>query len=341
MSDQSTNNRPRDYDHGQSSSDHDQGHLDHSDSHSHSYSDFHNHQGHNHDHSVSLENINLSFIIAVSANLAFTIIEAIYAVIANSVSLLGDAGHNLSDVLGLLLAWGATYLASQKATDFYSYGYRRTTILAAIINAVVLVFAALYIAYVSIDKFFAPSEISEVAMMIVASIGIAVNAGTAMLFVKGQDDLNLRGAFLHLAYDALISAGVVVAAIIIYFSGWLWVDPAMGLLIVIVILGGTWGMLRDSINLILDAVPQGIDRHAVHDFLAQIPGVSQVHDLHIWGMSTYENCLTAHLVMPENTLWDSEESYAAIGALLRKDFNIHHVTLQIEKDQECSNQDCD
>ncbi len=306
----------------------------------HHHSHIHHDQGH--DHSGSLKNVNLSFIVAVSANLFYTIIEAVYAIITNSVSLLGDAGHNLSDVLGLLLAWGATYLASRKATELYSYGYRRTTILAAIINSVILVFAALYIAYASIDKLFAPTPIAEVVMMIVAAIGIVVNAGTALLFVKGRkNDLNLRGAFLHLAYDALISGGVVVAAIVIYYTGWLWIDPVLGLLIVVVILGGTWGLLRDSVNLILDAVPQGIDRKAVHDYLQQIAGVSQVHDLHIWAMSTFENCLTAHLIMPENTLWDSEESYAAIGASLKDNFNIHHVTLQVEKDQECSNQDCD
>jgi cobalt-zinc-cadmium efflux system protein len=214
--------------------------------------------------------------------------------------------------------------------------------LAAIINSVVLVFAALYIAYESIEKLLNPAPIAEIVMMIVAGIGIVVNAGTALLFVKGRkNDLNLRGAFLHLAYDALISAGVVLAAIVIYYTGWLWIDPVTGLLIVIVIVGGTWGLLRDSVNLILDAVPQGIDREAVHHYLQEIAGVSQVHDLHIWAMSTYENCLTAHLVMPENTLWDSEDSYAAIGASLKEKFNIHHVTLQVEKDLECSNQDCD
>lgn len=301
----------------------------------------HNHNHQSHDHKVSLENVNLSFVVAVTANLLFTIIEAVYAVIANSVSLLGDAGHNLADVLGLLLAWGATYLASRKASELYSYGYRRTTILAAIINSVVLVFAAFYIGYESIDKLFTPTPIAEIPVMIVAGIGILVNAGTALLFVKGRkSDLNLRGAFLHLAYDALISAGVVVAAITIFYTGWLWIDPAMGLLIVAIILGGTWGLLRDSVNLILDAVPQGINRKAVHHFLQQIAGVNQVHDLHIWAMSTYENCLTAHLIMPENTLWDSESGYAAISLSLREKFNIHHVTLQVEKDLACSNLDC-
>lgn len=309
---------------------------------SHAGHDLGHSHSHSHDHKVYLDNINLSFIVAVSANLMFTVIEAVYAIITNSVSLLGDAGHNLSDVLGLLLAWGATYLASRKATELYSYGYRRTTILAAIINSVILVFAALYIAYESIDRLLSPAPIAEIVMMVVAGIGIVVNAGTALLFVKGRkNDLNLRGAFLHLAYDALISAGVVLAAIVIYYTGWLWIDPVMGLLIVIVIIGGTWGLLRDSVNLILDAVPQGIDRKAVHDYLQEIGGVSQVHDLHIWAMSTYENCLTAHLVMPENTLWDSEDSYGAIGASLKEKFNIHHVTLQVEKDLECSNQDCD
>ncbi len=301
----------------------------------------HSHNGgHNHSHEVDFENINLSFIIAVTANLFFTIIEAVYGFLANSVSLLGDAGHNLSDVLGLLLAWGATYLASRKASDLYSYGYRKTTILAALINATVLVFAALYIAWESVQKFLTPEPVGEVLMMVVAGIGILVNTGTALLFLKGRKfDLNLRGAFLHLAYDALVSAGVVLAALVIYFTGWLWMDPAMGLLIVVVILGGTWALLRDSVNLILDAVPQGIDTLAVREYLQGLPGVSQVHDLHIWAMSTFENGLTAHLVMPENTLWES--GYTDIGVSLKEKFNIHHVTLQVEKDPECSTQDCD
>ncbi len=312
----------------------------------------HSHSGTNHSHShhdhgvtagsVTADSVNMAFIIAVVANLLFTVFEAVYAVLANSVSLLGDAGHNLSDVLGLLFAWGATYLATRKTSDLYSYGYRRTTILAAILNAFVLVFAAFYIAYESLDKFFTPTPVSEIAMMVVAGIGIVVNAGTAMLFIKSRkDDLNLRGAFLHLAYDALISAGVVVGAIVIYFTGWLWVDAVLGLLIVLVILGGTWGLLRDSVNLIIDAVPQNIDRSAVQVYLQGIGGVTQVHDLHIWAMSTYENCLTAHLVMPENTLWDSGDGYAIISDSLRERFNIHHVTLQVEKDLECSTQDCD
>ena len=301
------------------------------------------HSGHDHSGDQSdFHSINLSFVVAVAVNLLFTIFEAVYAYLANSMSLLGDAGHNLSDVLGLLLAWGAAYLVTKKASQMYSYGYRRTTILAAIMNSIVLVFVSGYIAVESLERFFTPIPVAEIAIMVVAGIGILVNAGTALLFAKNsKSDLNLRGAFLHLAYDAAISASVVFAAIFIYFTGWLWVDPAVGLLIVMVILGGTWGLLRDSTNLILDAVPKSIERQRVQEFLMNIDGVSQVHDLHIWAMSTNENCLTAHLVMPNNNLWDSESGYSEIGQSLKKQFNIHHVTLQVEKDLNCSFQDCD
>ena len=313
--------------------------LDHAHSgHSHSHS-----HGHSHGHGpVDFNNVNVSFVIAVVANLAFTILEAVYGYLTSSMILLADAGHNLSDVLGLLLAWGAAYLATRKSSDTYSYGYKKTTILAALVNAVVLVLAAGFIAFESFQKFFNPNEIAAVPVMIVASIGIVVNAGTAMLFMKGgKEDLNLRGAYLHLAYDALISVGVVIAAAIIYFTGLLWVDPLVGLLIVAVILVGTWGLLKDSVNLILDAVPGDIEVQEVRTYLLSIDGVSEVHDLHIWGMSTRENGLTAHLVMPDNTLWDSDESYAAIGRDMKQRFSIHHVTLQVEKDPDCTNNDCD
>ncbi|MCB1645645.1 MAG: cation transporter [Pseudomonadales bacterium] len=317
-------------------------HHGHGHGHGHHHGHVHGHDhGHDHRHNVDFSNINAAFIIAVAANLGFTLIEAIYGFLTDSVSLLGDAGHNLSDVLGLLLAWGASYLATRKSTSLYSYGFRRTTILAALINALVLVLASGFIAWESMERFFTPTPISEVAVMVVAGIGIFVNAGTALLFMKGgQSDLNLRGAFLHLAYDAAISAGVVAAALMIMLTGWLWLDPMMGILIVGVILAGTWGLLRDSVNLILDAVPQGIELDSVRDYLASIEGVSDVHDLHVWAMSTSENCLTAHLVMPENTLWDSDAAYQRIAEELQHKFSIHHVTLQVEKDQDCSNPDC-
>jgi cobalt-zinc-cadmium efflux system protein len=311
----------------------------------------HSHSGHQHDHSnhahgIEVRNVNLSFVIAVTANLAFTALEGVFAIITNSASLLADAGHNLSDVLGLLLAWGAAYLALKSTSDLYSYGFRRTTILAAVTNALVLVLVSGYIAFESVEKILRPTPVSETAIMVVAGIGIFVNAGSAMLFRSGEkDDLNLRGAYLHLAYDALISVGVVASAAIMYFTGWLWVDGLAGLIIVLVILFGTWGLLRDSVNLILDAVPQHINREEVHQYLGAIDGVSEVHDLHIWALSTNENCLTAHLVMPENTLWDAtandESSYARISQALKQKFKIHHVTLQVEKDFECATQDCD
>lgn len=307
----------------------------------HSHDHNHGHHGHQH-HPHDFRNISFSFVIAVGANLVFTGIEAVYAVLANSASLLADAGHNLSDVLGLLLAWGAAYLATRASTHQFSYGFRRTTILAAIVNAVVLILASLYIAYESLEKLLAPTAISEFAIMVVAGIGIVVNAGSALLFRRSsKTDLNMRGAYLHLAYDALISVGVVISAAVMYLTGWLWLDGAVGLMIVLVIVMGTWGLLKNSVNLILDAVPQHIDRQQVHDYLAEIDGVSQVHDLHIWALSTNENCLTAHLVMPDNTLWDSEYGYAQIGSQLKARFEIHHVTLQVEKDFECATQDCD
>lgn len=303
----------------------------------------HHDHGHNHHHfDGDFGKVNLSFVLAVTANLGYTILEAVYAVITGSASLLADAGHNLSDVLGLLLAWGAAYLATWDPTKDFSYGYRRLSILAALINALVLVLASLYIAYESIQKLIDPTPVPEFVIMIVATIGILVNAGSAWLFHAGsKEDLNLKGAYLHLAYDALVSVGVVIAALMIYLTGWLWIDGLVGLFIVTVILLGTWGLLKESLNLMMDGVPSHIDRNEVQTFLESVAGVSEVHDLHIWAMSTNETCLTAHLVMPENTLWDSEDGYNAIGRELKDKFQIHHITIQVEKDFHCVTQDCD
>lgn len=302
----------------------------------------HSHAGHNHGHGDFLDNVGATFIMAVAANLAFAVFEGAYALIAGSAALLADAWHNLADVLGLLLAWGAVYLATRRSTRLYSYGFRKTTILAAVINAALLMLAAGFIAVESVEKVLNPTPVSEIAVMVVAGIGIFVNAGTALLFRKGKgEDLNLRGAYLHLAYDALVSVGVVVSALIMLVTGWLWVDGVAGLLIVAVMALGAWGLLKNGVNLMLDAVPQNINRDEVHDYLGGIKGVSQVHDLHIWALSTNENCLTAHLVMPEDTLWDSETGYASIGRALREKFQIHHVTLQVEKGFDCATQDCD
>lgn len=303
-------------------------HTHHShDHHNHAH---HGHAHHHHNHHQGVTTINAAFAIAVGCNLLFTIIEAFFSFQAHSMGLLADAGHNFGDVLGLLMAWGATWMAKRSATEKYSYGYKKTTILAALGNALLLVLATAFIVYESIAKLLNPVPINELTVIVVALIGIGVNGGTALLFVKSQEeDLNIKGAFLHLAYDALISVGVVIAGVTIYFTGWLWLDPVAGLLIVAIISMGSWNLLRRSIDLIIGAVPHGIDQQAVRDYLSQIPGVTAIHDLHIWGLSTQETALTAHLVMPEGHL--SDEDYQHINHHLKHDFKINHVTLQIEK----------
>lgn len=286
---------------------------------------------HHHDH-VHPQQFNKAFALAIFLNLGFTFIEAIYAIVANSMSLLADAGHNLGDVLGLLLAWGANWLLTKPSTERYSYGYRRTSIIASIINALLLVATSAIIAYESIIKLIHPEQVEEFIVIVVAFIGILINGGTALLFMRGsKGDLNIKGAFLHLAADALISVGVVIAATVIYFTGWDMLDPIIGLMIVIVILAGTWGLLRDSVILLLDAVPHAIERQEVKEFLINLQGVTDVHDLHIWGLSTKEIALTAHLVMPDNYLSDQE--HHTLQHDLKEKFNIDHITIQIEKGQ--------
>ena len=298
------------------------------------------HFDHGHDYPTP-ENFSLSFFVAVSANISFTILEAFYAFLTDSASLLADAGHNFSDVVALLLAWGASFLATRATSQLYSYGLRRTTILAALVNALILVLTAGFIGLQALDKLMNPSPISETTVMVVAAVGILVNAGTALMFRKDSDrDLNIKAAYLHLAYDALISIGVVISAALIFLTGWLWIDGLTGCLIVGVIIWGAWGLLRDSVNLILDAVPRQIDRQQVLNYLQSIDGVDQVHDLHIWALSAKETCLTAHLVMPEKPLWESESAYRNIDATLKQRFGIYHVTLQVEKNGECVTQDC-
>lgn len=304
----------------------------------------HHGSGHSHDHAHhhAPESFNLAFGLAVGLNLAFTIIEAIYAVMANSMSLLADAGHNLGDVLGLLFAWGASFLLTKAATKKFSYGYKRTSILAALLNSLILVGTSAIIAYESVNKLIHPQHVSEWIVIIVALIGIFINGGTALLFMRGhKDDLNIKGAFLHLAYDAIISFGVVVAGLIILYTGWMWLDPVVGLLIVAMILWGTWGLLRDSTSLLLDGVPHTINRTKVLAFLEAIEGVKAVHDLHIWGLSTKDAALTCHLVMPERRF--TGKDYHDLHHDLAHKFNISHSTIQVESgnsDIDCG-QSCD
>jgi len=302
----------------------------------------HDHHGHHSHHAPSFSGkINLSFGLAVFANLSFTIVEAALALEADSMGLLADAGHNLSDVLGLVLAWIASYLATKKAGARFSYGYRRTTILAALANAITLLFASIYIAFGALEKLSSTTTVQTAIVIYVAAIGIVINGGAALLFMKqSHHDLNIKGAFLHLAFDALVSAGVVVAGIVMLYTDAYWIDPVVALAIVSVILYLTWRMLGDALSLILDAVPPNIDPEAVAQFLRNISGVTAVHDLHIWAMSTQETCLTAHLVMPEHPLWAQPNGYQTVSRALAQQFSIHHVTLQVEQGDNCQTQDC-
>lgn len=298
----------------------------------------HSHQNHNHSHSHGhhhgdVRSFNSAFAIAVTLTLVYTVSEAGYAFYANSLSLLADAVHNLGDVLGLVLAWIANWLLTIPARKRYSYGFKRTTIIAALANAFILVATSAVIAYESVYKFFHMTAVNETVVIVVGIIGVFVNIGASLLFMRGaKDDINIKGAFLHLMADALILVGVVVSAIIIRYTNWHWVDPAMGLLIVGIVLWGTWELLRDSVILLLDAIPHYIDHTGVKDYLDSLPGVKAVHDLHIWGLSTREVALTAHLIMPEKPLTDAE--YKKINDTLHNQFKISHATLQVESGSE-------
>lgn len=299
----------------------------------------------NHCHTHSLDphmrKMGKAFALAVFINLAFTLIEAVFALMSHSSSLLADAGHNLGDVLGLGLAWGAHWLQMRKPVERFSYGYKRTSILAAFLNAVILIGTSVMIAVHAVEGLIHPSPIAEKIVIVVALVGIFMNGGTAMLFRHDKGDLNVKGAFLHLIYDALISLGVVVAAVVAFYTHWLWLDPIIGLLIVLAMLWGTWGLFRKSMDLILDAVPHAIDIVEVKQCLASWSGVKEVHDLHVWSLSTTEIALTAHLLVPSRYLTDQE--YWDINQVLADRFGIHHITLQVERgecDAHHCHQDC-
>ena len=254
----------------------------------------------------------------------------------NSMALLADAGHNFSDVLGLLLAWGASYLAKTATTEKRTYGFRKSTILAAFFNSIILMIAVGAITIEAIRKLVYPEAVHGQTMMIVAGIGFLINAITALLFMRGREkDLNIKGVFLHMAADAGVSLGVVLAGLVIVLTGWLWVDPAISLVIVLVITIGTWGLLRDSFHLSMDAVPKDINLKEVGKYLKEIDGVEEVHDLHIWAMSTTETALTAHLVIPNVTKDDF--FLKKICGELHSKFGIEHSTIQIEKSAQSSN----
>jgi cobalt-zinc-cadmium efflux system protein len=286
----------------------------------------HNHAHAGHDHVP--DSFGLAFAVGVVLNTAFVVAELVFGYAANSLALISDAVHNLSDVLALLLAWGAARLALRRPTEQHTYGYRRASILAALVNAGLLLIAVGGIAVEAIDRIREPAAVAGWTIVLVAAFGIVINGATALLFMRGRHgDLNIRGAFLHMAADAAVSLGVVIAAFVIMLTGWLWVDPAISLCIAAVVLAGGWGLARDSVNLALDGVPKGIDLPEVRDYLGRLDGVTEVHDLHIWAMSTNEAALTAHLVRPAGF---SDAFLHGVCEQLAHRFNIRHATLQIE-----------
>jgi len=286
----------------------------------------HDHAGHAHAPRIGTGR---AFAIGVALNTAFVVVEAAFGLLANSLALLADAAHNLSDVLGLLLAWGAASLARRAPSGRFTYGLRGSTIIAAVANAILLLLACGGIAWEAIGRFGHPVTPSGTLMIWVALVGVGINAATAALFMRERHrDLNVRGAYLHMVADAAVSLGVVLAGVAILLTGRQWLDPVLSLLIVAVIVLGTWGLLRDSLRLSLHAVPGGVDLAAVREHLAGLPGVIEVHDLHIWAMSTTETALTVHLVMPEGHPGD-----AFLNELCRtldSRHGVHHATVQIE-----------
>jgi cobalt-zinc-cadmium efflux system protein len=320
-------------------------HSDHKHSHGHDHHDHghehdHNHDGHKHDHHDhghshghghhhhAPTSFGTRFLIAAAANAAFIVAEVVYGFRANSLALLADAGHNFSDAIGLVLAWGAWWLAKATPRPSFTYGYRGASIVAALFNAILLLVAVGGIVFEAIDRFMHLQAVESSAVIWVAAAGIIVNGLTAWLFAGGQSDLNIRAAFTHLLADAAVSAAVVVAGVIMHVTNWLWLDPALSLGVSAVIVWGTWGLLRDSARLALQGVPSGIDHKGVKAHIAALPGVKDVHDLHIWGMSTTEVAMTAHLLMPEGHPGDA--FLHALCGTMKERFGIGHVTVQIE-----------
>ena len=296
----------------------------------------HDHDGHapdaGHAHAHAPKDFGAAFAIGISLNLGFIIVEVIYGLFANSIALIADAGHNLGDVLGLVMAWVATLLARRAPSLTYTYGLRRGTILAALGNAVLLLVSVGAIAVEAVRRLMEPSDVASLTVMAVAAIGIVINGVTAWLFASGRKgDINLRAAFLHMAYDALVSAGVVVAAGVILLTGWTRLDPLVSLAIAGIILAGTWSLLRDFVGMSLDAVPGGIKLDEVGEFLQRQPGIVAIHDLHIWSMSTTEIALTCHVLMPGGHPGDVY--LVELAQQLHERYDIGHTTIQVELDE--------
>jgi len=284
---------------------------------------------HSHPHHHQVANYNRAFAIGILLNVVFVIIEASYGILAGSMALLADAGHNLSDVVSLLLAWGANVLAKKAATEKRTYGFRKATVMAALLSSIMLLIALGGIAWESINRMLDPQPVQGMTVIVVASIGVVINTITALLFFKGQQhDLNIRGAFLHMAADAAVSLGVVIAGIFILFKGWLWIDPVVSLLIVTIILVGTWRLLRESLNYAMDAVPENVDLQKIQQYLLDCEQVDSLHDLHVWPLSTSETALTVHLVVKSSPL--DNAFLLQLQHDLHDHFAIEHATIQLE-----------
>ncbi len=298
------------------------GHGGHDHHHGHGHG--HGHHGHHH---APLDP-ERGFPLGIGLNLGFVVLETVAGIVAGSMALVADAGHNLSDVLGLALAWVGARLALRRPTPTRSWGWHRATILAALGNAVLLLVAVGAIALEAVQRLAAPAPIATGIVLWVAAAGVVINFGTALLFARGREhDLNRRGAYLHMVADAAVSLGVIIAALVISWTGWLWIDPLLGLAIAAVILWSSWGLLRESLDLAMDAVPRSVDAAAVQAWLAGRPGVQEVHDLHIWALGTTRVALSAHLVRPGGA---DDAFIAATNHGLRDRFAIHHATLQLE-----------
>ena len=295
----------------------------------HSHSDEHDAKCHPH----GRQSFGVTFVVGTALNAAYVVIQLIFGICAHSLALIADAGHNFGDVLALLLAWGATYLASTPSTARRTYGLGRSSILAALANSVLLLIAVGGISWEAIRRFSDPGEVGGKTVMIVAAVGIVINGATALLFFAGRErDLNIRGAFLHMAADAAVSAGVVIAGLLILLTGVRWIDPLASLIINAVIVWGTWGLLRDSLAMALDLVPANVDPNAVRKYLEGLDGVTAVHDLHIWPLSTTRIALTVHLEMPDAT--GGDVFLQQVCEHLHAEFQIDHSTIQIEQNAE-------
>src|SRR5450432_1178182 len=298
--------------------------------HSHSHDD-HSHAGHSHGKIIELRSVNSAFIIGIILNLAFVVIEAVVGLMIHSLSLLSDAGHNLADVASLGLSLFAFRMMKVKSNTVYTYGYKKTTVLVALLNGGILLVSIGAILYESIHRLILPEPLPGKTISIVAAIGIVINAVTALLFFRDKEnDLNIKGAFLHLMSDAVVSAALVVGGVIIIYTKWYWIDPLLGILVAVVIVFSTWSLLRDSLRLSLDAVPQGIDLRAVQSAIEKISGVQDFHHIHIWALSTTENALTGHVVLRREIGMEDQEKIKKEIKHLLQHFNIQHVTLETE-----------